>query len=89
MPQHGALWQAATCALLYSQQQDAVTRAADGPPAQVLVIQFGARASVWCRPGELLPYVAHRADKEAAAAALALAGRFHHADRFQLALQAR
>jgi hypothetical protein len=55
----------------------------------VLVIQFGARASVWRRPGELLPYAAHRADKEAAAAALRLAGRFHHADRFQLALQAR
>ena len=37
---------------------------------QVLVIEYGTRLFQWCRQSELLPFAAHRAAQEAAAAEL-------------------
>ncbi|KAK9845815.1 hypothetical protein WJX81_003168 [Elliptochloris bilobata] len=67
------------------EQPDA--RRVEDPKRKVLVVQFGTRDAAWHRPGELLPFAEHQAEKEAAAQALADAGKLPRAGSFQLALQ--
>lgn len=53
---------------------------------QVLVIEYGTRLFQWCRQSELLPFAAHRAAQEAAAAELGK--KLTRAASFKRAMQA-